>query len=196
MSLSYLSLNSNQSMNLILVFLFKYLYTLLVFLKHDWLISIYMACQTISQQEENWWISNSIFSTSKWHSKEYYILYVFMWSSSWWLYGSWIYNYLCNPITNKVVRSIPADGEVYPIQQYVIKFVSELWQVGGFLRVLRFSPLKKPRSLRYNWYIVKSGVKHHNLNIVLRSVLFAHITFSLQTWKQLVIYLKSRNIVL
>ena len=35
-------------------------------------------------------------------------------------------------------------GEVYPIQHYVIKFVSNLWQVGGFLRVLRFLPPIKP----------------------------------------------------
>jgi hypothetical protein len=38
------------------------------------------------------------------------------------------------------VRSNPAHGEVYSIQHYVIKFVSELQQVGGFLRVLRFPP--------------------------------------------------------
>jgi len=31
-------------------------------------------------------------------------------------------------------------GEVYSIQHYVIKFVSDLRQVGGFLRVLRFPP--------------------------------------------------------
>ena len=31
-------------------------------------------------------------------------------------------------------------GDVYSIQQYVINFVSDLRQVGGFLRVLRFSP--------------------------------------------------------
>ena len=30
--------------------------------------------------------------------------------------------------------------EVYSIQHYVIKFVSDLRQVGGFLRVLRFPP--------------------------------------------------------
>jgi hypothetical protein len=34
-------------------------------------------------------------------------------------------------------------GEVYLIQQYVIKFVSDLLQVCGFLRVLWFSPPKK-----------------------------------------------------
>jgi len=31
-------------------------------------------------------------------------------------------------------------GEVYSIEHYVIKFVSDLQQVGGFLRVLLFPP--------------------------------------------------------
>jgi len=44
------------------------------------------------------------------------------------------------PITTKVVSSNPARGEVYSIQHYVLKFVSDLRQVGGFLRVLRFPP--------------------------------------------------------
>jgi hypothetical protein len=44
------------------------------------------------------------------------------------------------PITTKVVSSNPVHGEVYSIQHYVIKFVSDLRQVGVFLRVLRFSP--------------------------------------------------------
>ena len=39
-----------------------------------------------------------------------------------------------------VVSSNPAPGEVYSIQHYVIKCVSDLRQVGGFLRVLRFHP--------------------------------------------------------
>jgi hypothetical protein len=34
-------------------------------------------------------------------------------------------------------------GEVYLIQKYVIKFASDVWEVGGFLRVLRFpTPIK------------------------------------------------------
>ena len=37
-----------------------------------------------------------------------------------WSYDCWIYNYLCN-----VVNSNPVHGEVYPIQHYVIKFVSD-----------------------------------------------------------------------
>jgi hypothetical protein len=42
-------------------------------------------------------------------------------------------------ITTKVVRSNPAHGEVYSIQHYVIKFVSDLLQVGVVFRVLQFS---------------------------------------------------------
>jgi hypothetical protein len=41
------------------------------------------------------------------------------------------------PITTKVVSSNRVHGEVYSIQHYVIKFVSDLREVGGFLRVLR-----------------------------------------------------------
>jgi len=44
------------------------------------------------------------------------------------------------PITIKVVSSNPAYGEVYLIQHYVIKFVSDLRQIGGFPRVLQFPP--------------------------------------------------------
>jgi hypothetical protein len=38
------------------------------------------------------------------------------------------------PITTNVVSSNSAHGEVYLIQHYVIKFVSDLRQVSGFLR--------------------------------------------------------------
>jgi hypothetical protein len=52
------------------------------------------------------------------------------WSSS---YGIWIYNYICNQC---ISESRP--GEVYSIQHHVIKFVSDLRQVGVFFRALRF----------------------------------------------------------
>jgi hypothetical protein len=42
------------------------------------------------------------------------------------------------PITTNVVSSNCVHGTVYSIQQYVIKFVSDLRQVGGFLWVLQF----------------------------------------------------------
>ena len=38
-------------------------------------------------------------------------------------------------ITTKAVSSNVVHGEVYSIQHYVIMFVSDLRQVGGFLRV-------------------------------------------------------------
>jgi hypothetical protein len=44
------------------------------------------------------------------------------------------------PIVTKFVSSNPVHGEVYSIQHYLITFVSDLRQVGGFLRVLRFPP--------------------------------------------------------
>ena len=44
------------------------------------------------------------------------------------------------PITAKVVSLNPIHGDVCSMQHYVIKFVSDLHQVGGFLLVLRFPP--------------------------------------------------------
>jgi hypothetical protein len=44
------------------------------------------------------------------------------------------------PITTNVVNSNPVHEEVYLIQHYVKKFVSDLRQVGVFLRVIRFPP--------------------------------------------------------
>jgi hypothetical protein len=44
------------------------------------------------------------------------------------------------PITTNVVSLNPAHGEVYSIQDYVIKFVSDLQQVGGFFLALPFPP--------------------------------------------------------
>jgi hypothetical protein len=46
-------------------------------------------------------------------------------------------------ITNKIVSSNPAHGEVYFIQHYVIKFVSDLQQVDSYLPVLWFPPTNK-----------------------------------------------------
>ena len=51
----------------------------------------------------------------------------------WWSYGSWIYNFLCNQCLHHWCCGRGA-------QRYVVKFVSDLRQVGGFLRVLWFPP--------------------------------------------------------
>ena len=44
------------------------------------------------------------------------------------------------PIPSSVVSTNPTHCEVYSIQHYVIKFVSDLRMVCGFLRVHRFPP--------------------------------------------------------
>jgi len=44
------------------------------------------------------------------------------------------------PITTNVLSSIPAEGEMSSLEQYMIHVVSDLWQVDSFLRVLRFPP--------------------------------------------------------
>ena len=44
------------------------------------------------------------------------------------------------PITSNIVSLNPAHGEVYLIQHYVIKFVSDLRQICGFLREVQFLP--------------------------------------------------------
>jgi hypothetical protein len=43
-------------------------------------------------------------------------------------------------ITTKDASSNPVHGEMYSIQHYVMKFVSDLQQVGGFLQRIRFPP--------------------------------------------------------
>ena len=47
------------------------------------------------------------------------------------------------PITTNILSLNPVHGEVYSIQHYVIKFVSDLWQVGGFLLGTPVSSINK-----------------------------------------------------
>ena len=51
------------------------------------------------------------------------------------------------PITTNVVSSNPTHCEVYSIHHYVLKFVSDLRQFCGFLRVLRVLQLPPPIKL-------------------------------------------------
>jgi len=44
------------------------------------------------------------------------------------------------PITTNFFSSNPTHGKVYSIQQYVMKFVSDLQQVGDFLQIHWFPP--------------------------------------------------------
>ena len=48
--------------------------------------------------------------------------------------------YATVPIITNVCKFVPRLGEVYSIQHYVINFISDFRQVGGFLWVLRFPP--------------------------------------------------------
>jgi hypothetical protein len=73
------------------------------------------------------------------------------------------------PITTNVVCSNPAHGEVYSIQLYVIKFVSNLRQVGGFLRVFRFPSQIKLTATKY-LKLDDSGVKHQFTHLHLMSL--------------------------
>ena len=76
------------------------------------------------------------FLDSIWHIEDLSVTWGWGRGASWsWSYGNWFYNYLCNQYLSPLTS-----GGVYSIQHYVIKFVSHLWQVGGFLRVLRFPP--------------------------------------------------------
>jgi hypothetical protein len=53
------------------------------------------------------------------------------------LYGSWIYNYLSNQCLSPLMHCGEFESRSgRGVQHHVIKFVSDLRQVGGFLRVL------------------------------------------------------------
>ena len=51
-----------------------------------------------------------------------------------------VFEYVSVFLPFKFAPHHPTNGEVYSIQHYVIKFVSDLRQVGGFLQVLRLPP--------------------------------------------------------
>ena len=83
-----------------------------------------------------------------------------------WSHGSWIYNYLCNQCLSPLqLRSNLVHDKVYSIH-YVIKFVSDLRQVGDFLHVIWFPP---PIKLTAMIYIL--SVENMNLDMTLNGVL-------------------------
>jgi hypothetical protein len=82
-----------------------------------------------------------------------------VWTNQYFVSASWLYIIVKQSIKDNfkqyynlynspkaltyVVSSNPVHREVYSIQHYVIQFVSDLQQVGGFLWVLRFpQPIK------------------------------------------------------
>ena len=77
------------------------------------------------------------------------------------------------PITTNVVSSNHVHFEVYSIQHYVIKFVSDLQQVGGFLWTLVFLHQQNWPS-RYNRNIVESDDHRYVPLVVNTSQSFPH----------------------
>jgi len=77
------------------------------------------------------------------HSHVLFVCFLFLW-----LYAIWyfvIYAITCiytlyHYTSQRGCAFEPRRGEVYSMQHYVIKCVSDLRQVGGILRVLRFPP--------------------------------------------------------
>jgi len=64
----------------------------------------------------------------------------------------------------------------------MIKFVSDLQQVGGFLPVLWFPPPILCWPPRYSCNILESGVKHHNPNLKSTLGLQFYIHYSHLNW--------------
>jgi hypothetical protein len=67
------------------------------------------------------------------------------------------------PTTNKACQFIslsPTGGEVYLIQYYMIKFVSDLLKVGCILLVFPFLLSIKPAAHDIKWNIINSSVNH------------------------------------
>ena len=69
-------------------------------------------------------------------------------------------------ITTKVVSSNSAPGDVYSIQHYVVKFVSDLREVGVFFHVLPVSSTNKTDSHDKTEILLKvalNTINHHQI---------------------------------
>ena len=64
------------------------------------------------------------------------------------------------------MSSNPVHGEVYSMHHFVIKFVSDLSQVGGFLQVLRFPPPIKLTATIITELLLKGSLNNINLNLL------------------------------
>ena len=93
------------------------------------------------------------------------------------------------PITTNVVILNPAYVEVYSIQHYVIKFISDLWQVCGFLLVPPVSPTNKTDSHDKTEILLKVALS--NIIIIPRIVLL--LSNSSYCTSLGIILIKSRN---
>ena len=97
----------------------------------------------------------------RWQNASCRIFHIFKLIKEWWVFFSEKFHWMKSTKDNIYC--------IYSIWQpplklwvhYVIKFVSDLRHVGGFLRVLRFPPPTKQTATIYNCNIVESGIKHH-----------------------------------
>jgi len=64
------------------------------------------------------------------------------------------------PITSNVVSSSLVHGEVYSIQHYMAKFVSDLRQVVGFLRVSTINQIKPKLKLTFKLSASEHCLRH------------------------------------
>jgi hypothetical protein len=71
------------------------------------------------------------------------------------LYTGWTFPNWGHPCHDHMVIGFTTTCAISAYDHYVIKFVIDLQQVSGLLRILWFPP-------RYNWNIVERGVKHHD----------------------------------
>jgi len=69
------------------------------------------------------------------------------------------------PITTKVISSSPVHGEVYAIQHYMIEFLSDLRQIGGFHRILWVSSTNKTDHHDITERLLKVALNTINLNL-------------------------------
>ena len=82
------------------------------------------------------------------------------------------------PITTRDASSNPAHDEMCSIQLYEIKFVNDLWLVGGFLRVFRFTP---PVKLTYDRVVSSSSIYGFRFPFGIFK-LFCHCTWVWRRW--------------
>ena len=103
-----------------------------------------------------------VYFSWKWGGRGGGVCVLWTWGPPWsGMYGSWIYSYLIMQSVPIIITTIivSLNPKVYLIQHYVMKFVSDLQKVDGFIRVLQY-----PLPPWYNWNIVESDVKHQTPN--------------------------------
>jgi hypothetical protein len=86
------------------------------------------------------------------------------------------------PVTTTIVSSNPVHGKVYSVQHYVIKFVSDLRQVGGFQDTPFFSTNKTDR---HNITELLLKVSLNTVTLTLKTICFPLITIC-KLYKQLI----------